>query len=382
MSLRARFLFAANLAILATGAWFFVSHGLDPAGGDMMPHVAWAATLCLILSGLLWTAYNRFVARPLDRIRRGAEMLAEGNRAHRIDLAGRDEFARLAQSFNEMAERLAAVHDDLERQIEERTEDLQAVLAEVHERSQIAEEVNRRLAEADRRKTDFLTNVSHELRTPLNAILGFLNLHLDGVYENDREAREYLGNARLASEHLLAMVNDALGFARMEAGKDPVRLQPLHPGDVICDVLRILDPQVRQKKLAVKLDVGGRHLVLADESKLRQVLLNLVGNAVKFTDRGSISIRARAEGASVGIEVQDTGVGIPRDQLDRIFERFHQIDASPTRRHGGTGLGLAISRELVRLMGGSIAVSSEGPGRGATFRVTLPAAAPSMIPGE
>jgi signal transduction histidine kinase len=373
MSLRWKYLIVVQAAVAATAALFTILHKLEvvPREGGALP--LWAAVIAMALAVTIMAAYRSFVAKPLRDIADGAAKLAEGERGHRIHLDGGDELATIAAAINRMADRVAKVQAELETKVAERTEDLQAVLEEVHERSRIVEEVNLRLADADQRKSEFLTNVSHELRTPLNSVLGFLRLVLEGLYEDEAERREYLENARLAATHLSALVADVLAVARLEAGRVEVHRRAIHPADVICDVLRMLDASAKEKRLDVRMEADGACVALADEPKLRQVLVNLVGNAIQFTDRGTIVVRAQEEDESVRIEVEDTGVGFPQEEAERIFEKFHQLDTSPTRAHGGAGLGLPIARELVRLMGGTIHARSEGPGRGAQFVFTLPA---------
>jgi two-component system sensor histidine kinase BarA len=371
VSVRWKFIIVLYAAITVVAALFLVLHvyarGMDVATINL----SWAGAMVLVMPAIVIAAYRTFVAKPLQRILEGAESLAKGDHTHRIDLLGDDELAAVAGSMNRMAERVAESTRDLERQVAERTEDLRAVLEEVHERSRIAEEVNRRLADSDRRKTDFLTNVSHELRTPLNSIMGFLRLLQDGLFENEEERQEFLANARRSADHLLYMVTEVLSAARLEEGELDLKLEMVHPGDVICDVLGLLDAQIREKRLSTRLEVDGQLLVLSDAARLKQVLINLVGNAVKFTDSGGVVIRVKSEGKRVRFEVEDTGEGLPAEELEKVFRKFHQVDSSSARHHGGTGLGLAIARELVRMMGGEIGAKSNGPGKGSLFHFDL-----------
>jgi len=382
VSLRWKYLVVVHAALAATAAGFWIWHKVSGPIGAEQFNLAWALGAFLVLSVILLLAYRSFVAKPLQRIVEGAEHLACGRHGHRIPVEGSDEMSALAGAINGMADRVQAAHLELERQVAERTEDLRAVLEEVHERSRIAEEVNRRLEEADRRKTEFLTNVSHELRTPLNSILGFTSLLQDGMYESDEERGEFLQNTRQSAEHLLHLVTDVLSVAQVEAGSLPLNRKALHPGDVICDVLRMLAVQAREKELDLRVEVEGDAMVFADEARLRQILINLVGNAIKFTGEGEVVIRVRTDEDAAVFDVLDTGEGIPPDQLERIFEKFHQVDSRSTRHTGGTGLGLSICRQLVRLMDGTIHAQSAGPGRGALFSFTLPAVVPEAAARE
>ncbi len=375
MSLRWKYLIVVIATVAAVTAGFLIWDKLaltKPLGGAANT-LAWAAGLMTLLTVTLLGAYDSFVGRPLRRILEGAERLAQGDHAHRIEFRGSDEIATVASALNRMAKSVAKAQTELEQQVAERTEDLRAVLEEVHERSRVAEEANRRLEEADRRKSEFLTNVSHELRTPLNSIVGFVRLLQDGMFENEEERLEFLENTRQSASHLLHLVNNVLSVAQIEAGRLSVEPKTLHAGDAIHDVLRLMSVQ-HGEHLSVNFEVDGDVIVLADEAKLRQVLLNLVSNAIKFTDSGQVTVRAALEGETVRFEVEDTGEGIPTSDLERIFEKFHQVDSRKARHAGGTGMGLSICRELVQIMGGTIGAHSEGPGKGALFHFTLPAA--------
>ncbi|MEM5453844.1 ATP-binding protein [Paraburkholderia phytofirmans] len=266
-----------------------------------------------------------------------------------------DELDRVAAAFNAMGARLYCAYRD--------------------EQDTAAEREARNLAEAaNRAKGEFLANMSHELRTPLNGILGYAQILERDATLSERQ-RERVAAIRNSGEHLLTLIEDTLDFARIEAGKLRVEI-----GDVplagFVDVIRdIIDVKAEQKRLDFICEIAGDAPVgvRADERRLRQVMLNLLANAVKFTDSGCVSLHiSRSESNRVRFEVRDTGIGIGHDQLNTIFEPFEQLGAAE-RRAGGAGLGLAISREFVRAMGGEIEVESE-IGRRSTFRFELPAA--------
>lgn len=238
------------------------------------------------------------------------------------------------------------------------------------------EEVNAQLEEASRLKSEFLANTSHELRTPLNGMMGFLQLVLDGMCQNKDEEREFLKQALQCSKHLLNLINDVLDIARIEAGKLSLDLQKVEVSTLFQDVRTVTHVQAAQmdvKLVFVEPDDPGC-AVRCDLNKAKQVLINLVGNSLKFTAKGSITVRAtpRQDLGHVRFEVIDTGIGIPLDQQSVIFEKFAQGDGSTTRKYGGAGLGLAISKSLVELMGGVVGVSSEGRGKGTTMYFSLP----------
>jgi signal transduction histidine kinase/HPt (histidine-containing phosphotransfer) domain-containing protein/ActR/RegA family two-component response regulator len=234
---------------------------------------------------------------------------------------------------------------------------------------------------ANRAKTDFLASMSHEVRTPLNGVIGMAELMLRT--DLSPEQREYAETVDRSAQGLLTVINDILDVAKIEAGRLTLDAAPFDAAEIASEVAALLGGSAREKGLTLDVRVAPeakRLLLRGDALRVRQVLTNLVGNAIKFTDRGSVTIAVSGERvsdvrATLQIEVRDTGIGIPEDKREYIFERFTQVDPSLTRRHGGTGLGLAICRQLVQLMGGEIGVrSQEGPGSTFWFHVVLPTA--------
>ncbi|HEY8615053.1 HAMP domain-containing sensor histidine kinase [Phenylobacterium sp.] len=233
--------------------------------------------------------------------------------------------------------------------------------------------LSRRAEAATQAKSEFLANMTHELRTPLTSVIGFNGLLAasPGLSERDRNLA---AKARTASEKLLTIVNDVLDLARLEAGAAELSLEAVDPAEVAASAAELFVERAAEKGLALTVELpADLPRVSGDAARLRQVLVNLLGNAVKFTEAGSVTLRASAAGGEVALEVADTGVGVPADQLDRIFERFEQAPGAASK-FGGTGLGLAISRRLAEQMGGAITVRST-PGEGSVFTVRLPAAA-------
>lgn len=265
-------------------------------------------------------------------------------------------------------------HDATERRAREaeianRTEELALINEEL-------QRANEELTEARRRQNEFVANTSHELRTPLNAVIGFASLIEQGGHQSEREASEFAGQIRRSAEHLLNLLNDILDLAKVEAGRFQLSMVP---GDLRDPVRAAVDgisqvAQARGLKLLVELPLEPVAAIL-DGARMRQVMLNLLGNAVKFTDRGDVRVRVwrDTETGEAKATVEDSGVGIPREMQDRLFSKFTQVDGSYTRRHQGTGLGLAISKALIQNMGGTIALESEGLGKGTRATVTLPA---------
>jgi len=238
---------------------------------------------------------------------------------------------------------------------------------------------SRRLAEdASRLKSEFLANTSHELRTPLTGILGSLSLILNDECETTDEAKQFAQIAYDSARNLLSIVNDLLDVAKIEAGKMNVQLQVVEISSTLAEVYMLMWTTASQKLLEFRIPTFTEPVyVWADNEKLKQILINLIGNAIKFTEQGYVSVEVTVEKPFVKISVQDTGIGIPSEKQALLFRPFVQVDGTSTRRYGGTGLGLSISRSLAQLLGGSITLESAGEGLGSTFTLTLYQADPN-----
>ncbi len=236
------------------------------------------------------------------------------------------------------------------------------------------ETANASLVEANKHKSVFLANMSHELRTPLNAIIGFSELMTDardGQFD-DATRKRFLGQILSSGKHLLGLINDILDLSKVEAGQMELRLQTVALAESIEQVVRTVEPLVAKKGIRLQADANGAGELLADAGKLKQMLLNLVSNAIKFTaEGGAVTVSATRRADTVEIAVKDTGIGIAEADQKQIFQEFHQVDHGPGRKHEGTGLGLALTRRFAILHGGDLHVTS-GPGKGSVFTLTLP----------
>ncbi|HEV3050521.1 MAG TPA: HAMP domain-containing sensor histidine kinase, partial [Longimicrobium sp.] len=308
-------------------------------------------------TALAWLAGRR-LARPLATLTAAAEGVARGRYDTRVAAAGQDEVGRLAASFDAMARQVEAARHELERQVA----DAQHARAEAEL--------------ASRAKSDFLAVMSHELRTPLNAIGGYAQLLEMGLHGPVTEAqKQALHRIERSQAHLLMLINDVLTFARIDAGQVQYATDdvPLH--DTLAELEAMVAPQVVAAGLAFALEPCDPTLaVRGDRDRVRQVVLNLLANAIKYTPAGgSVTLRCQVDEDRVRIQVRDTGTGIRAERLPHIFDAFVQGERALNRPDEGVGLGLAISRELARGMGGELAVESE-PGRGSTFTLVLPRA--------
>ena len=231
---------------------------------------------------------------------------------------------------------------------------------------------------ANRAKSEFLANMSHEIRTPMTSILGFTDLLMDDSL-SAADRKTFLTTVRRNGEHLLQLINDILDLSKIEAGKMVMDLGPCHLPSTVADVASMMRPRAEQHRSTLEVRYAGPlpETIHTDGVRLRQVIVNLVGNAVKFTENGSIRIGVsflpqwRSDQSAVSVEVTDTGIGIRQEALASLFQPFTQAESSTTRKYGGTGLGLAISRQIVTALGGELTVRSM-PGEGSTFTVTIP----------
>ncbi|HOX24088.1 MAG TPA: ATP-binding protein, partial [Elusimicrobiales bacterium] len=247
-------------------------------------------------------------------------------------------------------------------------DNLSRLVARALEKRHLNQKVDE-LKEINRFKSEFLANMSHELRTPMNAILGYTSLHLDRLYgEINQKQEEALKRVEASGKNLLHLINSILDLSKINAGRMPIYLEEFDLKDLAGEVLKMMDCLAKTKQLELKSDIPDNTRLRSDKTKVKQILINLVNNGIKFTSSGGIYITANGKpGQPVfSMQVRDTGIGIKTEDMPSLFQEFKQLDASPTREYGGTGLGLVISRKFAQLLGGDIAVESK-PGSGSTF---------------
>ncbi len=319
---------------------------------------------------------DEVIGRSLAGFLIGPEALEETKRIHREVLAGRP-VSLVTRRRRKDGSRVDVELHAAAMVVKGEAVGLVVIYQDVSVRKRAEAELQKAAAEAEaasRAKSEFLANMSHEIRTPMNGILGMTELALDT--ELSREQREYLNAVKLSADALLRLINDILDFSKIEAGKLEIEAIGFDLGGVLSDAVNSVRLRAREKRLELVADLPGNvpRALVGDPGRLRQVLLNLVGNAIKFTDRGRIVVSARTvsesqDAAEIQFTVADTGIGIPAEKQELIFEAFRQVDGSTTRTHGGTGLGLTISSRLATLMGGRIWVESR-PGQGSRFHFT------------
>ncbi|WP_192036675.1 ATP-binding protein [Halomonas sp. YLGW01] len=377
------------------GAGWLLTRPLNQPGG------AWLAveveTLSLTLSryrhllfhglglliaglGLFLAAYSlsRRITDPLGVLQSALERLNRGDRDLRLPETGPSETAGLMAEVNTLRDHLERVQEDMQAQIEQSTQDLQESMETIEVKNIELDMAHRRALEANRIKSEFLANMSHEIRTPLNGIIGFCQLL--GRSGLDGRQRDWLEHMQRTSDSLLKLVNDILDFSKIEAGKLELETVHLDMVALVDEVLGLQAPQAHEKGLHllglvfddVPIDLQG------DPLRIRQVLTNLINNAVKFTEQGEVIVRVmleetREHQVTLRITVSDTGIGLSKEQRDRLFKAFSQANSSDARQFGGTGLGLLICRQLIEQMGGAITMSSEA-GEGSVFSFNLPLA--------
>lgn len=342
---------------------------------QVLIHSSLIVLLGLSISGLLALRLGYDVTQPILQLSDAVEKIKDGNLETRVNTESLWELGILESGINTMASSLQVAHEELQHNIDRATADLRQTLKTI-EVQNIELDLARKAAEAATQvKSEFLASMSHELRTPLNGIIGFINL-LDKTELTERQ-HDFLDTIQKSSHNLLSIINDILDFSKIEAGKLHLDLIPMDIRECIEDALTLLGPSAHDKALElvpfIYSDVPNK--IYADNLRIKQVVTNLVSNAIKFTQHGSVVIRVMLEQDStmhvtLCVSVTDTGIGLSEAQQKELFHAFNQTDPNITRRFGGTGLGLVICKKLVEQMHGNIELESES-GRGTTFWFTI-----------
>jgi signal transduction histidine kinase len=345
------------------GWWVFVEQPLQDAFAPLYASVVRTAVLLvagLVLSVLVSLVLARRMVTPIRALQASADRIGAGALDARIDVHTGDELEALGNAFNRMATQLRELYGTLEQRVEERTREL----VEAKEEVEIA----------NRHKSEFLASMSHELRTPLNAIIGFSDA-LDEQFFGPLNARQarYVQHIMSSGRHLLALINDILDLSKVEAGRMELELAWFSLPEVIESGMTMVRERASQHAIELHAQIDpGVEIIEADERKVKQVIFNLLANAVKFTpDGGHVYVSACRANSRLEVSVRDTGMGIAPEDQARIFDAFQQGDRGVAQPQEGTGLGLTLSRQFVELHGGSLWVESQ-PGHGSTFRFTLP----------
>lgn len=327
------------------------------------------AILATVFAVFLSILLSRSITRPITNLVAAADQIATGNLDQRISIEGSSvEVDKLSESVENMRLNLQAVYQNLEDRIAQRTEELQKSRDEAVEARKIADE-NSRL------KSEFLSMMSHELRTPMNAIEGFTGIILNrmaGTDYNDKTER-YLQKVKSNSQRLLGLINDFLDLSRIESGRLELAHSPMQPKTMVQswhDNLSVL-AENKGIEFTATSDPELPETLYGDEESLSKIAINLVGNAIKFTEEGKVTLKLEKADDQMKLEVQDTGIGIPPHAREFVFDEFRQVDMSSKRQHGGTGLGLSIVNKLAQAMGGTVTLQSE-VGEGSTFTVLIP----------
>ena len=353
----------SSYAFIPSVQWaVIIERPAEEAYAPLYASVLRTSTLLLIGLGVALLAtllVRRRVIRPLETLRRGVERIRKGDLNTRLDLKTGDEIEILADEFNEMAAHLREAYTGLERKVAERTHALTIA--------------NQKLVQASDLKSQFLANVNHELRTPLSAIISYGGLVLTETEgQISQLQKENLQDLLNNAERLLNLIDSLLDIAMIEAGKLEVRIEPVELEEIIRSAISTVESTLNKNHVQVIRHVASDlPLLNTDRDKVGQIVLNLLDNAVKFTECGEIKISAAQQNGALKLEVADTGIGIRKEDLNQVFEEFQRGGSSTIKKYRGTGLGLAIVKRLVDLLGGTIDVSSK-VGEGSTFTVTLP----------
>lgn len=330
-----------------------------------------ATNLALILMSILAITVlsssiivSRSISKPLDKLTQGAKRIGKGDLDHRVEVKTKDELGKLAETFNIMMDNLkkiTASRDELDKEVAERKKAQEELMA-----------ANERLKGLDKLKSMFIASMSHELRTPLNSIIGFTGIILKGLAgEINEEQQKQLSMVQSSAKHLLALINDVIDVSKIEAEKVQLSIEEFEFSKEMQEIKESFSVMVAEKGINLTLEMPEGIKVKSDERRLKQVIMNLVSNAIKFTSQGGVNIKVVPAGGKVNVFVEDTGTGIRKEDIDKLFKQFSRIVVEGLPLVEGTGLGLYLSQKLAHLLGGEIVAESKF-GEGSKFTFTFP----------
>jgi len=306
----------------------------------------------------------RSISKPLDVLTKGAKRIGEGDLDLRVEVKTKDELGKLAATFNSMMDNLkkiTASRDELDKEVAERKKTQEELIA-----------ANERLKGLDKLKSMFIASMSHELRTPLNSIIGFTGIILKGLAgEINEEQQKQLSMVQSSAKHLLALINDVIDVSKVEAEKVQLSIEEFDFSQVMQEIKDSFSVAVDEKGIKLSLEMPQGIKVKSDERRVKQIIMNLISNAIKFTDQGGAEIRVVPAGGKVNMFVKDSGSGIRKEDMEKLFKQFSRIVVEGLPLVEGTGLGLYLSQKLARFLGGEIKAESEF-GKGSEFILTLP----------
>ncbi len=310
----------------------------------------------VIATLLFWV--SRDILKPIIQFRKGTEIIAKGDLDYKIGITKRDEIGDLVKSFENMCLNLKKSYDELEVKVAKRTEELS--------------QTNIRLKGLDKLKSMFIASMSHELRTPLNSIIGFTSVMLQGVAGKiTEEQKKQLTMVQNSANHLLALINDIIDVSKIEAGKIELDIEEFNLSEIAQEVKDSFKVAAEEKDLELSLEMPEKLVIKSDERRTKQVLMNFVSNALKFTDKGKIEMNVAKKDGKAEVSVRDTGIGMKKEGMDKLFKPFSQLPIKGRPKREGTGLGLYLSKKIADLLGGEIKAESEF-GKGSVFTFTLP----------